>query len=207
MNPEEEGVKEGSVRQMVQQTKPSGMPVQRRENLIDGLLWFLSPRFHPSLAIHFGELENLLARDTQPKDQRLYIQRSNGDEMETLHMSCLKDVSKLLFMCYPASKERKMEVQNTAEILKACEAVSEIRAEVDKLSQRVSSLQASVQSGIKVDEKEFIISTELLMVQLLKLDSVEADGEAKVQRKNEVRRIQRYVDQLDALKQRNSTSS
>lgn len=199
MNPEEEGVKEGSVRQMVQQTKPSGMPVQRRENLIDGLLWFLSPRFHPSLAIHFG--------DTQPKDQRLYIQRSNGDEMETLHMSCLKDVSKLLFMCYPASKERKMEVQNTAEILKACEAVSEIRAEVDKLSQRVSSLQASVQSGIKVDEKEFIISTELLMVQLLKLDSVEADGEAKVQRKNEVRRIQRYVDQLDALKQRNSTSS
>ena len=58
--------------------------------------------------------------------------------METLHMSCLKDVSKLLFMCCPASKEKKMEVGNTDEILKACEAVSEIRVEVDKLSQRVT---------------------------------------------------------------------
>uniref|UniRef100_A0A7C9DMA5 BAG domain-containing protein n=1 Tax=Opuntia streptacantha TaxID=393608 RepID=A0A7C9DMA5_OPUST len=207
MNPKQESVKEGSSKQIVRETKPSGMPVQRRENLIDGLLWFLSPRFHPSLAIHFGELKNLSARDTQPTDQRLYIQGSKGDEMETLHMSCLKDVSKLLFMCCPASKEKKMEVGNTDEILKACEAVSEIRVEVDKLSQRVSSLQTSVQSGIKVDEKEFVISTELLMVQLLKLDSIEAEGEAKALRKNEVRRIQRYVDQLDALKERNSTGS
>jgi len=47
-------------------------------------------------------------------------------------------------------------------------------------------LQASVNGGTKVDEKEFIISTELLMVQLLKLDSIEAEGEAKTQRKNEV---------------------
>ena len=47
-------------------------------------------------------------------------------------------------------------------------------------------MQASVNGGTKVDEKEFIISTELLMVQLLKLDSIEAEGEAKTQRKNEV---------------------
>ena len=47
-------------------------------------------------------------------------------------------------------------------------------------------MQTSVQSGIKVDEKEFVISTELPMVQLLKLDSIEAEGEAKALRKNEV---------------------
>lgn len=35
-------------------------------------------------------------------------------------------------------------------------------------------------------EKEFVVLIELLMVQLLKLDTIEADGEAKVQRRIEV---------------------
>lgn len=35
-------------------------------------------------------------------------------------------------------------------------------------------------------DKEFVALTELLMVQLLKLDAIEADGEAKVQRRIEV---------------------
>ena len=41
--------------------------------------------------------------------------------------------------------------------------------------------------GTKVAEKEFLVLTELLMVQLLKLDGIEAaEGEAKVQRRTEV---------------------
>lgn len=40
--------------------------------------------------------------------------------------------------------------------------------------------------GRKVSDKEFEISTELLMRQLLKLDGIEAEGEARVQRKAEV---------------------
>lgn len=40
--------------------------------------------------------------------------------------------------------------------------------------------------GTKVADKEFVVLTELLMVQLLKLDSIEAEGEAKVQRRIEV---------------------
>lgn len=35
-------------------------------------------------------------------------------------------------------------------------------------------------------DKEFVVLIELLMVQLLKLDTIEADGEAKVQRRIEV---------------------
>ena len=35
-------------------------------------------------------------------------------------------------------------------------------------------------------DKEFVVLTELLLMQLLKLDSIEADGEAKVQRRIEV---------------------
>lgn len=40
--------------------------------------------------------------------------------------------------------------------------------------------------GTIVEDKEFDVSTELLMRQLLKLDGIEADGEAKLQRKAEV---------------------
>lgn len=40
--------------------------------------------------------------------------------------------------------------------------------------------------GTKVSDKEFVVSTELLMRQLLTLDGIEAEGEAKLQRKAEV---------------------
>ena len=47
-------------------------------------------------------------------------------------------------------------------------------------------MEAIVRGGSKVAEKEFLVLTELLMVQLLQLDTIEADGEAKVQRRVEV---------------------
>lgn len=50
----------------------------------------------------------------------------------------------------------------------------------------VAELEAAVQSGKKVAEKDFLVLTELLMVQLLKLDGIEAGGDAKVQRRLEV---------------------
>lgn len=40
--------------------------------------------------------------------------------------------------------------------------------------------------GTKVSDKEFAVSTELLMRQLLKLDGIKAEGEARMQRKAEV---------------------
>ena len=47
-------------------------------------------------------------------------------------------------------------------------------------------MERAVQNGTEVADKEFVVLTELLMVQLLKLDAIEADGEAKVQRRIEV---------------------
>jgi hypothetical protein len=49
-------------------------------------------------------------------------------------------------------------------------------------------LEKSVLAGTKVVDKEFVVLTELLMVQLLKLDGIEAEGEARAQRKAEVQR-------------------
>ncbi|KAF5207207.1 hypothetical protein FRX31_003208 [Thalictrum thalictroides] len=57
--------------------------------------------------------------------------------------------------------------------------------ELISLAQKVSKLESAVRNGTKVDEKEFVVLTESLMVQLLYLGSIEADVEAKAQRKNE----------------------
>lgn len=50
----------------------------------------------------------------------------------------------------------------------------------------MAALEEVVDGGTQVGEKEFIILSELLMRQLLKLDGIEAEGEGKVQRKLEV---------------------
>lgn len=213
MNPVAENAED---KQIEWEMRPGGMLVQRRENGVDDDGWpMIKIKVSYGSSLHdftvpcqtpFGELKKLLASKTglEPEDQKLFFRGREKDDGEALSMAGLKDLSKLLLLERPASKERKMEEERKkAEVLKACEAVTEVRTEVDKLSQKVSSLQASVHSGTKVDEKEFIISTELLMVQLLKLDSIEAEGEAKAQRKDEVRRVQSYVDMLDALKAKN----
>lgn len=44
----------------------------------------------------------------------------------------------------------------------------------------------AVRGGLKVAGKEFDVSTELLMRELLKLDGIEAEGDSKMQRKAEV---------------------
>lgn len=51
---------------------------------------------------------------------------------------------------------------------------------------KVNALEGIVHGGTKVNEKELLGLTELLMVQLLQLDTIEANGEAKVQRRAEV---------------------
>ncbi|KAB1201730.1 BAG family molecular chaperone regulator 4 [Morella rubra] len=63
-------------------------------------------------------------------------------------------------------------------IIKACEAVANMRVELDRLSEKVIALEATVRSGTKIVDEEFVILTELLMEQLLKLDTIQVDGEA-----------------------------
>ncbi|KAK6234603.1 hypothetical protein SCA6_009940 [Theobroma cacao] len=154
-----------------------------------------------------GDLKRVLAQETglEPKEQRLLFQGKEKDDEECLHMVGVKDMSKVVLLEDPASKERKLdEMKRNQSILKAYEEVAKVRAEVDKLSEKVIALEAIVRGGTKVSEKKFLVLTELLMVQLLQLDTIEANGEAKVQRKVEVRHVQGLVDTLDNLKARNS---
>ncbi|KAI4353410.1 hypothetical protein L6164_002363 [Bauhinia variegata] len=208
--------------------RPSGMLVQKRDvgadNNNDGGVSSLGGPLIKINVTHgsvhhelflpaqstFGDVKRLLVQKTglEPEEQRLFFRGKEKANEEHLHMEGVKDKSKLLLLEELASKERKLEEsRKREEMLKASKAVAEVRSEVDKLSQRVAALEVAVNDGTKVSEKEFLMSTELLMRQLLKLDTIEADGEAKLERKAEVRRVQHFVDTVDSLKSRNSNPS
>ena len=88
-----------------------------------------------------GDLKRVLAQETglEPKEQRLLFQGKEKDDEECLHMVGVKDMSKVVLLEDPASKERKLEEMNRNQsVLKACEEVAKVRAEVDKLSEKVS---------------------------------------------------------------------
>ncbi|KAL2330700.1 hypothetical protein Fmac_018281 [Flemingia macrophylla] len=203
--------------------RPGGMFVQRRQEptadanananansvMINITVAHASSLHHLFLATHstFWDVKRLLVHKTglQPEEQRLFFRGEEKDNEGHLHNEGVMDRSKLLLLEDAASEERKLEeIRKHNEMLKASEAVAGVRAEVDKLAERVSALEVAVDGGTRVADKEFLTSTELLMRQLLKLDGIEAEGEAKLQRKAEVRRVQNFVDTLDSLKARNS---
>lgn len=155
----------------------------------------------------FGDLKKLLSQETglEPQEQRLLFRGKEKENDECLHIAGVKDMAKVILMEDPASKERKLEeMKRNQSVTKSCQAISAVKAEVDKLSVQVSAIEAAVNGGTKVSDNNFIVVTEMLMVQLLKLDGIEAEGEAKVQRRIEVRRVQNYVETMDALKIRNA---
>ncbi|XP_020239960.1 BAG family molecular chaperone regulator 4 [Cajanus cajan] len=155
----------------------------------------------------FGDVKKLLVNRTglEPEEQRLFFRGIEKGDDEQLHLEGVKDKSKILLLEGTASKERKLEeTRKQNEMSKAFEAIAGVRAEVDKLSNRVTAIEVAINGGNKASEKEFLVLTELLMSQLLKLDGIEAEGEAKLQRKAEVNRVQNLVDKLDSLKARNS---
>jgi hypothetical protein len=88
-----------------------------------------------------GDIKNALVQKTrlEPKDQRLLFRGKEKEDEEHLHMVGVKDRSKILLLENPVSKERKLEeIRKNNEMTKAFEAVAGVRAEVDKLAERVN---------------------------------------------------------------------
>ncbi|XVE79838.1 hypothetical protein DITRI_Ditri14bG0088700 [Diplodiscus trichospermus] len=178
--------------------RPGGMLVQKR-NVGDASsgpmikIKVSHGSYHHDIAVPaqstFGDLKRVLAQETglETKEQRLLFQGKEKDDEECLHIAGVKDMSKVVLLEDPASKERKLEeMKRNQGVLKACEEIAKVRSEIDKLSEKVVALEAIVRGGARVEDKEFLVLTELLMVQLLQLDTIKADGEAKVQRRVEV---------------------
>ncbi|KAB1206971.1 hypothetical protein CJ030_MR7G008113 [Morella rubra] len=69
---------------------------------------------------------------SEPKEKRLVFRGKEKDDEESFDMASVKDMSKVLLLKDPASKERKLEEMERHQcILNACEAVANMRAEVD----------------------------------------------------------------------------
>ncbi|CAH9142168.1 unnamed protein product [Cuscuta epithymum] len=211
-------------------TRPGGMVVQKRDDGDSGpthttLALKLSYGAQqldltvPSDST-FGQVKDNISQviGLEPKVQKLLFRGKEKEDQEYLFLAGVKDNSKLVLMEDTSSYEKKSEkvevrseaddkvpeeVKVNSEISRGGEAVTAVRVEVDMLSDQVDALQAVVNGGTRVDEKDIVFLTEMLMRQLLKLDSIEAGGEGKLQRREEVRRVQSLVDKMDVLKEKN----
>ncbi|GFS33259.1 BCL-2-associated athanogene 1 [Actinidia rufa] len=73
----------------------------------------------------------------------------------------------------------------------------------DLMSPRLATLEIEIYSGRKAEEAVLSSLIELFMTQLLKLDEIVAEGDVKLQRREQVRRVQKYIETLDRLKIKN----
>ncbi|XP_062233730.1 BAG family molecular chaperone regulator 3-like [Phragmites australis] len=155
----------------------------------------------------FGELKKMVAARTglHPDDQKVLYKDKERDSKAFLDMAGVKDRSKLVVVEDPEARARRLiEERRNGHLEKAAKAVSAVTAEVDKVAPKVAALDASVRKGEKVAESDVVQVTELLMNELLKLDAVVADGDVKAQRRMQVKRVQKYVETLDAVMVKNA---
>ncbi|KAF8413101.1 hypothetical protein HHK36_001077 [Tetracentron sinense] len=199
--------------------RPGGMLVQKR-NLESDRSSIPAPtikvrvkygssyhEIHISSQSTFGDLKKLLAAPTglHHLDQKLLFKDKERDSNAYLDIVGVKDKSKIVLVEDPTSKERRcLEMRKNAKLEKASKSISEISLEVDKLAAQVSALETVISSGGKVAETDVLNLIELLMNQLIKLDGIFVDGDVKLQRRMQVRRVQKYVETLDLLKIRNA---
>lgn len=199
------------------EVRPSGMLVQVRDTSSDAVQagplikvkvsYGASTHEVPITAFStFGDLKKALIQGTglQPQQQRLLYRGKKKDNHVYLQDAGVKNKSKIVLIEDPSSQEKRlMELRRDDGIAKACRAVADIHEEVDKLAEKVFAVEAAVKSGRRLRDNAIAEPTELLMCQLLKLDGIKAEGDAKSQRRILVRRVQKYVETLDALKIQN----
>lgn len=87
-----------------------------------------------------GELKRIVTKSSglEGCEQRILFKGKEREDNEFLHIVGVKDASKVVLMEGPTSRERKMEkVGRDRGMTMASEAVMRVRAEVDKLSEKV----------------------------------------------------------------------
>nr|BAE71291.1 hypothetical protein [Trifolium pratense] len=159
----------------------------------------------------FGELKKMLTGPTglHHLDQKIFYKDKERDSKAFLDIVGVKDKSKLVVMEDPISQEKRyLEMRKNANMEKAAKSISEISLEVDRLAGQVSAMETIISKGGKVVETDLLSLIEKLMNQLIKLDGIMvADGDVKLQRKMQVKRVQKYVETLDMLKIKNNNSN
>ncbi|XP_076890943.1 BAG family molecular chaperone regulator 4-like [Bidens hawaiensis] len=160
----------------------------------------------------FGDLKREIAKATgvDPKAQTVLFRGKESDDHESLQMPGVKDNAKVILIENTPTKnedlEKVEEIKENieVEISRGLEAVNRVREENNQFAQQVVSLETMVCCGTQIQDKDFVYLTEMLMRQLLKLDGIDAEGDGRMQRKLEVRRVQGLVEKLDNLRAKNS---
>ncbi|CAL9104782.1 BAG family molecular chaperone regulator 1-like [Musa acuminata AAA Group] len=156
----------------------------------------------------FGDLKMAVSARTgvHPLDMKLMYKSKERDSTAFLDIAGVKDKSKVVLVEDPtAQAKRLLEIRKTDKMEKAAKSISAISLEVDRLATKVSALEAIANKGGRVVDNDVTNLTESLMNELIKLDTVVADGDVKLQRKMQIKRVQKYVETLDAIKIKNAT--
>nr|ACG35882.1 protein binding protein [Zea mays] len=204
------------------EVRPGGMLVQKRSPDADAPAGAPVPTIRVKVKFNgvyheiyinsqasFGELKKMLSARTglHPEDQKLVYKDKERDSKAFLDMAGVKDRSKLVLLEDPAAQaKRLLEQRRTDKAERAAKSISRIGLDVDKLATKVSALEAIVSKGGKVVDADVVALTEALMNELVKLDSIAADGEVKVQRRMQEKRVQKYVETLDAIRAKNAAA-
>lgn len=154
----------------------------------------------------FGELKKVLSARTglHPLDMKLMYKDKERESTAFLDIAGVKDKSKVVLVeDSTAQAKRLLEMRKTDKMEKAAKSISAISLEVDRLASKVSALDGIVNKGGRVVETDVTNLIDSLMNELIKLDAIVADGDAKLQRRTQIRRVQKYVETLDAIKIKN----
>ncbi|WCJ26173.1 BAG family molecular chaperone regulator 2 [Euphorbia peplus] len=147
----------------------------------------------------FGELKKILAERTgiHHEDQKLIYKKKERDSRSFLDVVGVKNGSKLVMMEDILRRERRcLESLKSSKIEKDGKLLQQISLQVDKLRPEVISME---ESG-KVADSEIDNLIGILMNNLVALDGISAQGELKLKKEIQVRRVQKYIETLDMLK-------
>ncbi|KAK7389220.1 hypothetical protein VNO78_24056 [Psophocarpus tetragonolobus] len=195
--------------------RPGGMVVQKRnsdltpnstsKSTIQVKVKYGSSYHQIQISSHasFGELKKMLTEPTglHVQDQKLIFKKKERDSKSYLDVERVKNGSKLVLLVDIENRERRiLETLKVAKREKTSKSLTEIKVEVDKLTKKVSALEADASAGGVIGELPMETLTESLMRALIALDEIYGDGELKLQRREQVRRVQTHIETLDMLR-------
>ncbi|XP_061979287.1 BAG family molecular chaperone regulator 2-like [Populus nigra] len=156
----------------------------------------------------FGELKKMLAQHTgvHHEDQKLIYKKKERNSKAYLDTAGVKDGSKIVLTEDITSRQRRcLEMLKTAKIKKGSKSLQQITVDVDRLGEKVTSLETTSKGG-KIAEKDVEELTAMLMEKLVALDGIFVEGDLKLQKRMQERRVQQYIETLDKLKLNYSTA-
>ncbi|CAK8562864.1 unnamed protein product [Lathyrus sativus] len=193
--------------------RPGGMLVQKRNSdankssssIIKVKVKYgsSSHQIHISSHASFGQLKKMLTESTglHVEDQKIIFKKKVRDSKSYLDVERVKDGSKLVLIEDIESRERRvLEKLKIAKKEKTSKSLIKINLEVDKLAKKVSDLEEIASKGGVIQELDVESLTESLMRILITLDEIYGEGELKMQRKEQVKRVQKHIETLDMLK-------